>query len=63
MTVEPDPNIPRSEQAKQGEPAYSLALTVNGRPYRLTVDPRTSLLDLLRAHRHGPAFGVLREIP
>ena len=30
----------------------SVALTVNGRPHRLDLDPRTSLLDALREHLH-----------
>ena len=30
--------------------AIPVALTVNGKPYSATVDPRTSLLDLLREH-------------
>lgn len=28
----------------------SMRLTINGRPYSLTLDPRTTLLDLLREH-------------
>jgi xanthine dehydrogenase YagT iron-sulfur-binding subunit len=50
VTDEPDLNTRLSEHEDAGDPAYSVALTVNGRPYRLTVDPRTSLLDLLREH-------------
>ena len=50
MTAESDLNTRLSEHKDAGDPAYSVALTVNGRPYRLTVDPRTSLLDLLREH-------------
>src|SRR5947209_12357552 len=30
--------------------AVSVSLTVNGTPHALTVDPRTTLLDLLREH-------------
>ena len=52
MTPESDLNTRHSGHKDAGEPAYSVALTVNGRPYRLTVDPRTSLLDLLREHVH-----------
>jgi xanthine dehydrogenase YagT iron-sulfur-binding subunit len=50
VTDEPDLNTRLGEHEDAGDPAYSVALTVNGRPYRLTVDPRTSLLDLLREH-------------
>jgi xanthine dehydrogenase YagT iron-sulfur-binding subunit len=50
VTAESDLNTRLSEHKDAGDPAYSVALTVNGRPYRLTVDPRTSLLDLLREH-------------
>jgi xanthine dehydrogenase YagT iron-sulfur-binding subunit len=50
VTDESDLNTRLSEHKDAGDPAYSVALTVNGRPYRLTVDPRTSLLDLLREH-------------
>jgi xanthine dehydrogenase YagT iron-sulfur-binding subunit len=51
VTDESDLNTRLSEHKDDaGDPAYSVALTVNGRPYRLTVDPRTSLLDLLREH-------------
>jgi xanthine dehydrogenase YagT iron-sulfur-binding subunit len=48
VTAESDLNTRFGEHQDAGEPAYSVALTVNGRPYHLTVDPRTSLLDLLR---------------
>ena len=50
MTDETGPSTPRSAHEQREEPAYPLELTVNGRPYRLSVDPRTSLLDLLREH-------------
>jgi xanthine dehydrogenase YagT iron-sulfur-binding subunit len=50
VTDEPDLNTDQGKDSE--EPAYSVALTVNGRAYRLTVDPRTSLLDLLREHVH-----------
>jgi xanthine dehydrogenase YagT iron-sulfur-binding subunit len=50
--TESDVNTGFGEHKDAGEPAYSVALTVNGRPYRLTVDPRTSLLDLLRERVH-----------
>ena len=50
MTAEFGLNTRLGEHADPGVPAYTVALTVNGRPYRLTVDPRTSLLDLLREH-------------
>jgi xanthine dehydrogenase YagT iron-sulfur-binding subunit len=52
VTAESDLNTRFGEHKDAGEPAYSVALTVNGRPYRLTVDLRTSLLDLLREHVH-----------
>ena len=50
MTDETDPNTRLSGDKDSAEPAYPVALAVNGRPYRLTLDPRTSLLDLLREH-------------
>jgi xanthine dehydrogenase YagT iron-sulfur-binding subunit len=50
VTDETDPNTRLSGHKDSAEPAYPVALTVNGRPYRLTLDPRTSLLDLLREH-------------
>ena len=50
MIDESDPNTRLGEHEHPWLLAYSVALTVNGRPYRLTVDPRTSLLDLLREH-------------
>ena len=52
MTDETDPNTRLSGDKDCAEPAYPVALAVNGRPYRLTLDPRTSLLDLLREHVH-----------
>jgi xanthine dehydrogenase YagT iron-sulfur-binding subunit len=33
-------------------PTYKVAMTVNGKPHRLTLDPRTTLLDALREHVH-----------
>jgi xanthine dehydrogenase YagT iron-sulfur-binding subunit len=33
-------------------PTSTIELTVNGRPQRLDLDPRTSLLDVLREHLH-----------
>ena len=33
-------------------PTYKVAMTVNGKPRRLTLDPRTTLLDALREHLH-----------
>jgi xanthine dehydrogenase YagT iron-sulfur-binding subunit len=33
-------------------PTSTIELTVNGRPQRLDLDPRTSLLDMLREHLH-----------
>lgn len=33
-------------------PTYKVAMTVNGKPHRLTLDPRTTLLDALREHLH-----------
>ncbi len=33
-------------------PTIPVSLRVNGRPYRLALDPRTSLLDALREHLH-----------
>ena len=50
MTDESGRNTCPGEHAHPGLPAYTVALTVNARPYRLTVDPRTSLLDVLREH-------------
>jgi xanthine dehydrogenase YagT iron-sulfur-binding subunit len=50
MIDESDPNTRLGEHEHPWLLAYSVALTVNGRPYRLAVDPRTSLLDLLREH-------------
>jgi xanthine dehydrogenase YagT iron-sulfur-binding subunit len=38
------------EHKDSEESEYYVALTVNGQPYHLTLDPRTSLLDLLREH-------------
>jgi xanthine dehydrogenase YagT iron-sulfur-binding subunit len=48
VTAESDLNARLGEHENAGLKAYTVALTVNGRRYRLTVDPRTSLLDLLR---------------
>jgi xanthine dehydrogenase YagT iron-sulfur-binding subunit len=45
MTDETGPNA--SEHHSE-ELVYTVELTVNDRPYQLAVDPRTSLLDLLR---------------
>jgi len=50
VTDESGRNTCPGEHAHPGLPAYTVALTVNARPYRLTVDPRTSLLDVLREH-------------
>jgi xanthine dehydrogenase YagT iron-sulfur-binding subunit len=36
----------------QALPTYEVALTVNGKPHALTLDPRTTLLDALREHLH-----------
>ena len=36
----------------QALPTYQVALTVNGKPRALTLDPRTTLLDALREHLH-----------
>jgi xanthine dehydrogenase YagT iron-sulfur-binding subunit len=36
--------------ARPGDSAVDLVLNVNGRDHRLTLDPRTSLLDALREH-------------
>ena len=33
-------------------PTYKVAMTVNGKLHRLTLDPRTTLLDALREHLH-----------
>jgi xanthine dehydrogenase YagT iron-sulfur-binding subunit len=33
-------------------PTYKIAMTVNGKPHRLTLDPRMTLLDALREHLH-----------
>ncbi len=33
-------------------PTYKVAMTVNGKPHRLTLDPRMTLLDALREHLH-----------
>jgi xanthine dehydrogenase YagT iron-sulfur-binding subunit len=33
-------------------PTYKVSMTVNGKPNRLTLDPRTTLLDALREHLH-----------
>jgi xanthine dehydrogenase YagT iron-sulfur-binding subunit len=52
VTDGPDPVTPPTESADPGLPAYTVALTINALLYRLTVDPRTSLLDLLREHLH-----------
>jgi len=38
------------EHKDSEESQYRVALTVNGQLYHLTLDPRTSLLDLLREH-------------
>ena len=50
MTDETDPNARLTGHMDSGESAYPVALTINGRAYHFTVDPRTSLLDLLREH-------------
>jgi xanthine dehydrogenase YagT iron-sulfur-binding subunit len=50
VTDESDLNTRLREHENAGLNAYTVALTINSRPYRLTVDPRTSLLDLLREH-------------
>jgi xanthine dehydrogenase YagT iron-sulfur-binding subunit len=50
VTDESDLNTRLREHENAGLKAYTVALTINSRPYRLTVDPRTSLLDLLREH-------------
>src|SRR3954463_6088217 len=45
--------VPRAEAAQAGVPANSsleCSLTVNGQIYKLNIDCRTSLLDLLRDH-------------
>jgi xanthine dehydrogenase YagT iron-sulfur-binding subunit len=33
-------------------PTYKVSMTVNDKPHRLTLDPRTTLLDALREHLH-----------
>ncbi|TCP97513.1 xanthine dehydrogenase YagT iron-sulfur-binding subunit [Sphingomonas sp. PP-F2F-A104-K0414] len=38
--------------AVKAVPTYKLAITVNGKPRALTLDPRTTLLDALREHLH-----------
>jgi xanthine dehydrogenase YagT iron-sulfur-binding subunit len=50
VTDESDLNTRLREHENAGLKGYTVALTINSRPYRLTVDPRTSLLDLLREH-------------
>jgi xanthine dehydrogenase YagT iron-sulfur-binding subunit len=50
VTGESGVNTRLGDHADPRVRAYTVALTVNGRPYRLTVEPRTSLLDLLREH-------------
>jgi xanthine dehydrogenase YagT iron-sulfur-binding subunit len=40
----------QSSQARQIGEAVDVVLTVNGRDHRLTLDPRTTLLDALREH-------------
>jgi xanthine dehydrogenase YagT iron-sulfur-binding subunit len=50
VTDESDLNTRLREHENDGLKAYTVALTINSRPYRVTVDPRTSLLDLLREH-------------
>jgi xanthine dehydrogenase YagT iron-sulfur-binding subunit len=48
VTDETDPNTVEHKDSEESE--YCVALTVNGQLYHLTLDPRTSLLDLLREH-------------
>ncbi|TCM07397.1 aldehyde dehydrogenase iron-sulfur subunit PaoA [Sphingomonas sp. PP-CC-3G-468] len=38
--------------AVKAVPTYKVAMTVNGKPRALTLDPRTTLLDALREHLH-----------
>jgi len=45
---ETDLNTVEHKDSEESE--YRVALTVNGQLYHLTLDPRTSLLDLLREH-------------
>ncbi len=44
-------NTPESGSANTGV-TFPCSLTINGRPEQLTVDPRTTLLDLLRENLH-----------
>ena len=48
MTDETDLNTVEHKDSEESQ--YRVALTVNGQLYHLTLDPRTSLLDLLREH-------------
>ena len=48
MTDQTD--LKTNEDTNSEEPAHTLALTINGQQHDLTVDARTSLLDLLREH-------------
>ena len=48
MADETDLNTVEHKDSEESE--YRVALTVNGQLYHLTLDPRTSLLDLLREH-------------
>ncbi|WP_408233825.1 MULTISPECIES: (2Fe-2S)-binding protein [Paraburkholderia] len=50
QTAEPDATrLGRNASATMGIP---VELTVNGNPYTLSLDPRTTLLDALREHLH-----------
>src|SRR5215207_5588516 len=46
-------SVPQARaQATGAAPALDLVLRVNGTEHRLTLDPRTTLLDALREHLH-----------
>jgi len=42
----------RAQHAAAETPTQAVTLAINGRPYTLDIDPRTSLLDLLRENLH-----------
>ncbi len=45
-------SLPQTQQPPISVPGLPVSLRINGEPHVLTVDPRTTLLDLLREHLH-----------
>ncbi len=50
--VMPEPSSPAAAQGAAASTPVHVALRVNGTEHRLTLDPRTTLLDALREHLH-----------